>query len=626
MFCKNCGSKVPEGSKFCMTCGAKVEPEPAVRENPGPEFQDEQSAVRQRQPEGHGNARICRQCGAAVPAGMKFCTRCGTRMEAGVQPGPQTAAGGNVRPAAGPVKPVKKKSKKGLVIGLVSAVVVVGAGVGVFAAVNSNAFKSRFSSPEDYYRDVETAWLKEQSEKVGGSYGKAMDVTEDMGIESTIKVRVEEAGQALLGAAGIDEEILALNDLEIRMNMGKGGDLFGMDGALYSADERLAGLNTIYDSDTGEMYLQIPELSDTYLYMSAETMYEYGYIDYSQMSMAEALEQMTDILPSEDTVTSFMERYGGIFIEHAKDVEKESSTLEVGDVSQDCTLLTVTLDETEIQDLALDMLETLRDDKDMEDMISAVAKASAASMGADAYGDEAAYYEEFQDALQETIDQLEDSELSECTIRMYVWVNNKGEIVGRKLSMTMEGETQDLLTFQCPREGDAYAVRILLGDEENSDGEYLAIEGDGTISGDKADGDLTLFVGEEEILRVDIAGYDTKKADDGYLSGSFTFSTTVEEELQNYALQIDLEQGEDTGSAVLTILSNDAALASLDITTAMTDSYDVSVPDSADLCDMSDYDEMEAYEENADVEGLLEKLSQNEFFALMLQEAVGYYY
>lgn len=609
---------IPEGNKFCMKCGAKAEPEQAAGKNPGPEFQDGPAGA-QRQTAPRPGVKICGRCGAEVPDGMKFCTACGAPMEGGA--GGQTPQRGNTGNGAGPVKPVKKKSKKGLVIGVVSAVVVIGAGVGVFAAVNSNAFKAKFSSPEDYYREIETAWLKEQAEKAGSGYGKGLENTKGTAIEGTVKLRVEEGGQALLGVTDIGEELSALNDLEIRLNMGSSDGLFGMEAALYSAEERLAGMQTVLDQEAGDAYIQIPELSDTYLYMSAEELYGTGY--YSQAQAAEAVKEMMEALPSAETVTSLMEHYGGIFIDHAKDVEKESGVLEVGGVSQDCTLLTVTLDENELQELAVEILESLKSDQDVEDMILAVGNASAAG------GEESgtAYYEEFQDTIQETIDQLESATPEACEVRMLVWVDKKGEIAGRKLSMTVDGESQDLIAYQCPRDGDACALKVSIGDEERNGGyDYVVLEGEGTISGDKVNGEWGLSAGGVEALQIDVADYDLKKAEDGYLSGSFTFSTQMMAEFQNYALTLDLEQEEDGGNVSLTVLSNDAALASLEITAARSETYKIALPDSSDICDVSDYDEMEAYEEGADIQGLLEKLSQNPFLELILSESMGYGY
>lgn len=67
MTCKNCGTNLPDNSKFCFGCGAKIAPKNI----------------------------FCSQCGTSLPAGAKFCRNCGNSTQ-------QSAA-----PAAAKAEPAK---------------------------------------------------------------------------------------------------------------------------------------------------------------------------------------------------------------------------------------------------------------------------------------------------------------------------------------------------------------------------------------------------------------------------------------------------------------------------------------------------------------------------------------
>ena len=121
-----------------------------------------------------------------------------------------------------------------MIIPIVTVAVVAAAGIGVFAFTQSNFFQSKFSSPEEYYRSVEEAYIdkgmKALSNVVDG---------EDLN-EITASVNLEDAGVAMLGLSGYisDAEVDALDDLEIRINTGKKDGVSGAKAALYSGTSR----------------------------------------------------------------------------------------------------------------------------------------------------------------------------------------------------------------------------------------------------------------------------------------------------------------------------------------------------------------------------------------------------
>lgn len=86
MFCLQCGSKVPDDSKFCVECGAPVQApvRPAVQAQPQMPAQQapaqpavQTSAPAQPQPQ---EPVRCPECGMLAFLGRKHCLICGADM------------------------------------------------------------------------------------------------------------------------------------------------------------------------------------------------------------------------------------------------------------------------------------------------------------------------------------------------------------------------------------------------------------------------------------------------------------------------------------------------------------------------------------------------------------------
>lgn len=84
MFCTQCGTQLPDGSKFCTGCGAKIEVAPAPAAAPQPEPAVEEAPVVEETPAVEAKKTFCTSCGRELPAGTKFCTGCGSKVEAPV--------------------------------------------------------------------------------------------------------------------------------------------------------------------------------------------------------------------------------------------------------------------------------------------------------------------------------------------------------------------------------------------------------------------------------------------------------------------------------------------------------------------------------------------------------------
>ncbi len=551
---------------------------------------------------------FCKNCGTELKEGAKFCPRCGSPAHI---PQQKTAAQGT---AAGGRRPVKQKGgKKKFLIPAVSVAAVLVVGIGVFAMARSNFFRSRFSSPEDYYKYVEQAYIDQHVKRFDDLADSASPNT-----TLTADITLEDAGLALLGINGYVSQSAVddLNDLEIRIQTGEKGNLTGLDAGLYtSSGDALVTANAVVDSDSNEMYLQVPELSSGYLLLDSEALpgMDLGSLTGTGSGPAN-MENFSTIVTT----------YSDIMLDYMVDVDRERTDLSVGGVDQKAVLLTVTAKGDDLQDMVLDIMETMRTDENLEEYISYYANYMNLMNG---YGYSPYSYETFIEELDRTTEYWKNNDvLTEMSAEMEVWVDSSGKIIGRGLSVSNGEERMDVFRYLFSQDGGMFAYELSFGDPQDEYGDYLLIEGDGMMRKNLASGTFTLESAGQTIGQIEVTDYDTKSAEDGLFNGTFKLTSDSDPSLAGYGLEIAVSSEKKSSTQKISLLSNDVPVATLNMETRTDSDYTPSLPQNAEIYNISDNYDMMEYEATMDLEGLEYTLRSNEFLALVLFGGSSYYY
>ena len=564
---------------------------------------------------------FCKNCGTQLTEGVKFCPRCGTPIPEQKQTASQqTAAPSGTLHTAAP-SPKKPGSKKKIIIPCVVAGAVLIVSVGAFAMTKTNAFKARFTDPVDYYKAVETAYIDKNAailEKTASNKSDSSSIT--MGVD------IDDAGIALLGIGNYDTEAITtgLNELELRVDYGQKDDLLGAEAALYSGKDCIVSANTVIDSAYEEAYIQIPEVSSGYLWIDEEA--------YSDASLG-SLSILTDI-PDTANLSPLFSKYAKIMLDYAEDVEREKDKLEVDGIEQKTPHLTVTMDSEQLQDLFVDILETAQKDEDLKDYIVWLGDCSMMSNGYydsysyyddyyydDSYYDGEAYYDSFVESLDNAIIEIEEyGALEELEAEMDVWVDKDGEIIGRTLTVSDSEKTMEVFNYQTVRKKDKFACVLSFGDPASEYGDYVLLEGNGSIKKDLADGTFTLESYGASLMEFTLSNYDLKSAKEGYFNGTLTAHSDMSSDLSGYGLEIAVGSNADGGECTFSILSNDVSLGSIHMTYTNDSDYTPKIPDSSELYNVMDYEDMYDYEDSMDLSALEENCKKNELLSFMLEE------
>ena len=273
----------------------------------------------------------------------------------------------------------KKKGKGGkiaaIAIACVALVAVIVGGCLFFAKDKlSNTIHKSFDKPKDYYSYVEKKNLSTMAEKSSSEYAtKILDQmkTSDRTITETIKVKIGPRGKdftALASTAGID--LSWLDSVGLTYVVGAQDTKLKMSMAPILNDTKLATVLMLMDIKEGKIFASVPELSEKYLGMSLGESYQLANSTEQFEKIFGMYEEMAKASPTPEKLEEMALKYYEIAMEQVEEMEKSKSKLEVEDISEECTLLTMELSSKDLQKVLKAITKELAKDKDIEKMIT----------------------------------------------------------------------------------------------------------------------------------------------------------------------------------------------------------------------------------------------------------------
>lgn len=525
MVCKVCGAEVVEGAKFCPSCGTPVEktveaaaetimdrvigdeiPGEAIPADPAPDYPDP--------------APVYQDPAPVYPEPAE----------------PEPLGGGPVPPPAdpGPVfpgdepEPEKPKKKKWLIPAIAAAVVVVLALIFLIPRLTGPTGK-----PDDYYHKVELKGMKSVTDSAATYYGNLLsagDKVNDVGVTGSAELTLGEDFSKLIDDDDIDLDWIKTVSLDYEIN--KKDDLTGGALTLKLNKDKIATLNLLMDMGEQMFYLQMPEISKNYMGVETEDLsssilrplrYSVPGLYYSLSSLlsdtdsesAEKVNAVLEAMPTQDQLKKLLDKYLEIAINSIEDVERDKGTLDAGEVSAEYTTLTVTINKKVAMDIAENVLTAMKDDKDIEKYLGDIAGAL------DEDADD--IYDAFLEGLEDTLDNIDDIRDDDSgkkdKIIMTLYVDRKGNIVGREVKTSFEYGPKIQFRYAVPTKGGKLGVDISLKQDSET---LFSVAGTGKISGSTISLEASLKVQGTKIADITVEKLDGAKLKKGYLKGVVT--------------------------------------------------------------------------------------------------------
>lgn len=507
MFCEKCGTKLEDTDKFCPKCGspAPIPISSASAEGGQPNSQD---ASGQSEKSTFNMQDASEAVGKVASAGAESAKKLA---EAGVEGAKKlTEKGKELAQSAGEGKN-SSVIKVVLIAGAAAAVLLIVV-IANFAALNNFLHKT-FSSPEKYYQYVEKKNVEELAKNTGSLYDTYVLSYKDFfdtATNASVTVELDDAGQDLLQLAGLAGVNLSwIENASLSGGMAIKDDKLSMNLSTAVNKDKLASLVMMIDVREGEAFIQIPELTSTYIGVDLKEAMGYSYDDFADEweEMKETYGEAFSSLPSQAKFEKLLGKYMKIALGCVEDVNKKSRSLKVQGVEQKCTVLEVTIDARTVADMLDAILEEANRDQELKNLIVDLAEA----YGED--GDEA--YDDLMDDLEYLYDELR-RDRSGDEIVMTVYVDGKGNVVGRELKI------EDMTIARLmPEKGSKFGYELSV---EQRGGESVSITGSGKRSGDKIDGDFNVNYNGAAIMNISTDDLNLATLKKGQLNGKLTVS------------------------------------------------------------------------------------------------------
>lgn len=495
----------------------------------------------------------------------------------------------------------------------------------------------------DSYKEAEKAAVTKAIETFCARYAEGLEKnTGSVQNSSNIQLMLSEEGSTMLNLAS-DTDLSWLNSVTLNMKNGFTKDSSAQSFDLNVNGNKICTLNCYVDVPEAAVYINIPELNEGYIKADLVDVDTTDSDDtaslHAQMQYADLLQNYfngLENLPDADTLQAVLERYSSIIIDHVTEQGSSSKKASAGDVEEQFTVMEAELDQPAAAGMVQEMLETAKEDKDLESIVKTLAELSDQDFS---YEDFLMSLEDMETELSEDYDLETDTEepeeetsteenidedeapadiaeggcvqtelASENTFILRSYVNGKGEIAGRELS-AKEGRGETALLKYLKTENDSQKG-FLLSIGEDTDG--FTMEGSGTEEAGTLNGYYTVSSGGEELAMIDVVGLDTEAFKDGYLKGGFYLSGTGEGEndaLNGMLLSFTSDSTKDKLDVNASLSIQNTYLGTIYFTSEDKEDIDLPGKDSIkDVYDFSKEEDIEEYVAGMDMDTIMENL------------------
>lgn len=548
---------------------------------------------------------FCKNCNSEMEDDAKFCPVCGEKCDT---PAAETGAAVQ-QPEEAETDVQKPKKSKKKVIGIVAAVVVlllVGVGAAAHTQI-SNYVRKTFGSPESYYQYVEKRNRDEGMELFSTVYNTMRDslVADSQNREVNYKIEPGQSLKTVLSMYGMD--FSDLKSIEINSKGKREKDITSGQGTVLINGENILTLNSYLDQKEQKGYMQIPELSESYLDFSSMLTQTAEVPEVGGMNYFTMVSDLEKYFPETEQIETLLTTYTDLFIDNMDSVKKTSADLEAEGVKTSCMDLQVTCDGAKFYDLVVKTLTSLKDDKTLKEIVE---KADADSYTAMQKG-----IDDLLESLKADKEKITGEDMKAV---MNVYVDGSGSIIGRVFTLNIEGKELKITNVE-PRNGSEFGSELSV---EYGSINYITIIGNGKYKNGKLSGEFKVSADDsfdplpgvitnmESLLTIKVEDMDEEAfSDKGVLNGTFTLSSDAFYDgmgISDYELRMKTKGDKKKSETAIAVVLAGDELAKITVTSGEGKAPKVSAPSDSDkVYDCADETAMTTYMSELDLNGLM---------------------
>ncbi len=551
---------------------------------------------------------FCRNCGFNFEAPATFCPQCGAPVQDHTNTQQTTE---EIAPQIQCEQPVinqhpPKKSKKGLIIGIVAAVVAVIVTLLAFnASLVANYFNKTFLSDKEYLKST----VQDSSSVFAEDLGS---VLEQLNTNKTIipsqnieyEINLGKSGADLIGQM-LGMDVSWAKNATLDMNAHFNENKYSGDMAINLNNKKIISLNYILDMESYTIYMQIPEFNNEYISIPLATGTESA---VSSQEIQKNLDDIISVLPDTKTLENIITRYIGIVFDCMEEVQKETVTLDVKGVSLKCDKYSVELDRDFLVKAFSTVFKEAKNDNDIKKIVLDIAKAEFLNIE---NADE--FYKNYQDFLDDAIKSIEEADNSEIGFTYNTWINNKGNIIGLEIE-----HKEFVFSYFNVEKGKDYAVEISI----EIDGNKFSFEGEGKTSGSKKSGEFVVQAMGVDFVEIELKDFDTKSYEKGYTNGTVEIKpssamllsmldsvpTELSSLINDLSLKLDIKSSEKEIGYKISLYQDDDLLANLGLNGSTIDNEKANIPSNS--VSSNDESAIQKWAEKIDINKILNSLKE----------------
>lgn len=511
--------------------------------------------------------------------------------------------------------------------GIVAAVLVLAAGVTAFAAKDkiSNFFLNKSSSPVEYYRTVETNNIDKYIESGMKSYTEKYELltSKSYSSEGSLKLELGDTVRTLLSVAATSVPGLSdLKSVTISANSSVENSAVSVGLASEINDTNLLSANTYFDLEQKQGYVQIPEISDSYLDFSK------GMEQLSGTNGDDSIDTLLTMVqslfagntyPEPEKIKTICETYSKLFVNSVNNVTKETVSIKAMDVEQNCTALTVKMSGTEFYDFMMLFLNTIQNDETLKSILTDYMDSIKNALpGADFEGtDFTTLWTQIDKAKSELKASKLDFDVCKEFFTMIVYVDGDGNIIGRDMTLA---DAKDTISFTYKKaiSGNnlGYEMNVMYNDTS-----YFEITGSGSASFTNFNADFDIKLPSEDIsIHAKIENGDIIKLLEGTFSGDITISTDYPM-LSGYQLKLTTDVKEMSTYLKAEVLSGGTSQGALTLSSSTSKEPKLQKPaDSDTLIDIMDTQALQTYISGFNIETFVNNFSKKSGIQISIED------
>ena len=253
--------------------------------------------------------------------------------------------------------------------------------------------------------------------------------------------------------------------------VGRQEDLRQADMILRLNDTDLLSITGVVDPATADVYFSVPLLNEEWA--------KFNYLELAEQFGAPVdLQELSAAISfSPEELNAMILRYHELVLNNVEKVELRDETITVGGIENACSIASVKLEGEDLLRVAKACVDAAAEDPSAEKLVYYILNLTGTETGSFADFHEA-YPQRIREA-REKLDATTPEDMDNASALMDVYIDQKGEILGRRLDLQSNGETDYLFSYLTARDGDKLGMEAEFA---SADQEAVRISGSGSLT------------------------------------------------------------------------------------------------------------------------------------------------